>query len=85
MNDSLYVTFGQRYRHQPHPLFTKAHPDGWLELRGFPTRDMARTVAFAITGGYHAFDYTEPPALSTYPAGPLATVTYRDTKDGDPQ
>jgi hypothetical protein len=29
---TYFVTFGQRYRHEPHPTFPAAHPDGWVEV-----------------------------------------------------
>jgi hypothetical protein len=29
---TFYVTFGQQYRHEAHPTFPKAHPDGWVTV-----------------------------------------------------
>lgn len=52
----VYVTFGQRYRHERHPTLPEAHPDGWLEIRGLPY-SLARAVAQGLTDGAFAFDY----------------------------
>lgn len=79
---NLYVTFGQKYADEPHPSLPQAHPAGWLELRGFPTYLMARAVAFAMTGGCHAFDYEKKPSRLLYPRGVLMTVTYEGPGGG---
>jgi hypothetical protein len=56
--ETLYITFGVQYASKPHPTLEHVDPDSWMEVRGLPER-MARDVAFAITGGRHAFDYTD--------------------------
>lgn len=57
--ETLYVTFGVQYGEETHPrMGDQVDPDSWMEIRGLP-QVMARQVAFAITGGKHAFDYTE--------------------------
>ena len=36
-----YVTFGQRYRHEGHPVDRRAHPDGWFEYTAPAFQDAA--------------------------------------------
>ena len=28
----VYITFGDRFRRETHPLLPNAHPDGWYEM-----------------------------------------------------
>lgn len=30
----LHITFGQKYRREPHPTYPAAHPDMWVEVEG---------------------------------------------------
>lgn len=39
------VTFGQRYRREPHPRWHRAHPDGWVEVSA---RDLPQARALAV-------------------------------------
>lgn len=72
---TVYVTFGQKYGYEVHPtLGSVVHPDGWMEIRGL-TYSQARLVAFALTGGNHATDYTRPPDRDMFPRGAIITVT----------
>jgi hypothetical protein len=69
-----YVTFGQRYRHDPHPLFPRAHPDGWVAIEA-GSWERARDVAFGLFGQYWSFIYTEAEFdPSHFPRGELARV-----------
>lgn len=45
----FFVTFGQKYREEPHPRFKDAHPDGWLRIVA-RTHFRARQIAFSILG-----------------------------------
>lgn len=68
-----HVTFGQKYRREPHPTFPKAHPDGWVTVWAHD-EDKARQITVKRLGRAWAFlygpDTWEP---SWYPLGNLAT------------
>lgn len=78
---TCYITFGQKYRWEIHPVNGNAHPDGWFEFTA-PTYGQAlrlaqRYLMGADTNGHpmplYAFDYDEErfdPVL--YPRGCLA-------------
>ena len=34
MSATCCITFGQRYAREPHPVDSRAHPDGWFEYTG---------------------------------------------------
>ena len=34
MSATCCITFGQRYDREPHPVDSRAHPDGWFEYTG---------------------------------------------------
>ncbi len=53
------ITFGLKYRHQQHPLFPAAHPDGWLTIiaRNQPT---ARAITHLTLASDFAFHYPGP-------------------------
>lgn len=81
MTATCYITFGQKYRWEIHPVNGNAHPDGWFEFTA-PTYGQAlrlaqRYLMGADTNGHpmplYAFDYDEErfdPVL--YPRGCLA-------------
>jgi hypothetical protein len=50
------VTFGFRYAREPHPIFDKAHPDGWVTIIA-PNEEKARKAAFNLLGNVWAFLY----------------------------
>ena len=75
-----YVTFGQRYRHDGHPVDRRAHPDGWFEYTA-PTFQDASAAArrhlladdgFGSKVALFAFDYEDRPSKAYYPRGCLA-------------
>lgn len=76
---TYYVTFGQRYRHEPHPVLGDAYgsdvPDGWIEI----TADCyacARARAFGALGERWADIYdAETFDPSYFPAGRLDLPT----------
>lgn len=55
---TIYVTFGQKYRQEPHPLVKWASPDGWVEFRGNSMSSVFSKIN-EILGVYYAFSYTE--------------------------
>lgn len=72
----LYVTFGQRYRSEPHPTLGKVDPDGWIEIEA-DTYDEARDIAVNLTktSAYtaaFAFCYDEKPEARYFPNGCFA-------------
>ncbi|MCW5954400.1 MAG: hypothetical protein KIT69_19285 [Propionibacteriaceae bacterium] len=49
MTTTFCVTFGQRYRREPHRASKLIHPDGWLEIDA-RSEDEARGLAVAVLG-----------------------------------
>lgn len=73
---TYYVTFGQRYRHEEHPAFPDANPDGWFEIEA-PDISEARLAAHAFLTDAWSFIYSEEDFATTrhlYPLGALAVV-----------
>jgi hypothetical protein len=50
------VTFGQKYRREPHPKVKYADPDGWLSIMAYDY-DQAREMAFQELGPSWSFIY----------------------------
>lgn len=74
-----YVTFGQKYAQEPHPVLGPAmHPNGWLRVTNLPEDDevAARMYLFRMLGTYWAFDYTEEPDAGTFVYGELAVLDF---------
>lgn len=77
---TCYITFGQRYREETHPIDERAHPDGWFEFRGdtYYGALLAAKDYFMADDGYghrlplYAFDYDEEPDRRLYGRGCLA-------------
>ena len=75
-----YVTFGQRYRHETHPVDDRAHPDGWFEYQADTCADASDAARRNLLGddGFgrklplFAFDYDDQPDPDMYPRGCLA-------------
>lgn len=76
------ITFGQRYKHEEHPLGWP-HPDGWLSVLA-PDYGTARAIVENFLGSAWAFMYEEGdagfPTESTYPRGELFQLTI-ETKE----
>jgi hypothetical protein len=72
---TYYVTFGMVYRHEAHPYWKGAHPDGWLEVMA-PDEEAARLLLRSFIGNRYAFMY-EKGRFETkwHPLGRLATIT----------
>jgi hypothetical protein len=70
----FFVTFGQKYRREPHPY--GGHPDGWFELEA-ESQGEAREKLCAVIGTTWAFIYTEPvfeDSKGLYPRGLLKEI-----------
>lgn len=63
-----YFTFGQKYRHEPHPQ--GGHPDGWFTIES-EDEELARQKMVELCGLHWATSYTTPPNPSYYPRGEL--------------
>lgn len=68
----FYFTFGQQYRHEPHPA--GGHPDGWFTIEA-PGEGEAREKMFELCGPKWAMQYDEQPDRSMYPRGELRKVS----------
>jgi len=55
LNDFV-ITFGQKYRSERHPIWDKAHPDGYVIIQA-NTVEEARAKAFETFDKYWAFIY----------------------------
>jgi hypothetical protein len=73
---TFYVTFGQKYRREEHPLWPLAHPDGWLEVEA-PSEKDARLLLHKALGKYWGFIYTNLESLtpSYYPRHCIGTLS----------
>ena len=80
MTATCYVTFGQKYRNETHPVDDRAHPDGWFEYQAPQWDDASAAARRRLLGddGFgrkvplFAFDYDEQPDPDMYPRGCLA-------------
>ncbi|UOK18418.1 hypothetical protein SEA_BRUHMOMENT_102 [Arthrobacter phage BruhMoment] len=72
---NYYVTFGVKYRHETHPYWAGAHPDGWLEVVA-PDEEQARALVRSYIGNVYAFMYpADRFKRGWHPLGRLATLT----------
>lgn len=69
--NTYYITFGQKYRHEPHPL--GGHPDGWIEVHAEYEVE-ARQMIHKLCGSKWAFIYNKQPDIAIYPRGCLMTI-----------
>ena len=69
----FYVTFGDRYRRESHPVCGWVHPDGYLVIEA-TDHDTARQAAFNVTGGKFAFMYQDQPDLQYFPLGEIMRI-----------
>ena len=78
MSATCCITFGQRYDREPHPVDSRAHPDGWFEYTGPTYYDavMGAQKHLKHNGALlYSFDYAPHEiavAASFYPRGCLA-------------
>ena len=55
---NFYITFGQRFRREPHPASDNIHPDGYVKIEAV-TYTVARAKAVELLGLQWAFMYDE--------------------------
>ena len=80
MTATCYVTFGQKYRNETHPVDDRAHPDGWFEYQapqwanasGAARRLLLGDDGFGRRVPLFAFAYDDQPDPDMYPRGCLA-------------
>ena len=81
---AIAVTFGSDHTHPE--ISDKKLADGYMVVEA-PTYEIARNIAFAITGGVHAFDYPLEEHLAQekvhewYPLGELLRIKWGSTSD----
>ena len=74
----FFVTFGQRYAREEHPVLPTAHPDVWLEVQA-PHYDAARELVIEALGSRWSNLYEEDDwEPDWYPGGRAALVTTAD-------
>ena len=68
---AFFVTFGQRYRMEPHPV--AGHPDGWFQINA-PDEETARLAMHKLAGPKWALCYDEEPDIGMFPLGCLRVI-----------
>ena len=61
-----YVTVGQKYRYEPHPLGW--HPEGWVEVQA-PDEETARAMVLKVAGSKWSIVSDDRPDPKYYPKG----------------
>jgi hypothetical protein len=72
----FFVTFGQKYRSQAHPLQSYPHPDGWLSVQASDINE-ARAKTFQELGQFWSMIYTKEEFKENkhyYPKGELHRI-----------
>ena len=75
MTATCYITFGQKYRNETHPVDDRAHPDGWFEYQAPPGADASDAARRHLLGddGYgRKLPLFARPDHGMYPRGCLA-------------
>ena len=75
MTATCYITFGQKYRNETHPVDDRAHPDGWFEYQAPPWADASAAARRHLLGddGYgRKLPLFARPDHGMYPRGCLA-------------
>lgn len=75
----FYVTFGQKYRDEPHPHLPLAHPDNWVEVEAWGEM-AARAIACENLGKYWSGIYDETRWAKIHKAFPGRCVKTFATK-----
>lgn len=71
----FYVTFGYKYKSEPHPNYHRANPDGYVVINA-ESEEKARQQAFKVFGNYWSFIYSEEKMqFHFFPKGCLDTFT----------
>ena len=80
---NYYVTFGQKYRHDPHPVVldgVRPHPDGWVLIR-CGNQTAADRLAHALFGPRFSLVYSEETfTRSYYPQGALFSIKIEEDR-----
>jgi len=75
---TFYVTFGVKYREEPHPTWDKAHPDGYLTIIAKDIA-MARRFTAALLATNYSFIYTEDDFnTARWAAGELGRIEFSE-------
>jgi hypothetical protein len=89
MGDTMqefFVTFGQRYAQEPHPVLADAHPDGWLVIEAESWDEARAAVATALgtswSNLYEKTDFMQD-AARLYPRGEIARISPSEKSDGE--
>ena len=80
MTATCYITFGQKYRNETHPVDDRAHPDGWFEYQApqwaeasyAAVRHLLGDDGFGRKVALFACGYEDRPSKADYPRGCLA-------------
>jgi hypothetical protein len=76
---TFYVTFGIQYADEPHPLWPKAHPDGYLTIIA-KDEEMARRLTAALLATRWAFMYSHEEFDRTkFSRGELGCIAFMET------
>lgn len=81
MTATCYITFGQKYRNETHPVDDRAHPDGWFEYQADTWVDASNAVRRNLLGddGYgRKLPLFARPDHGMYPRGCLARFDVAD-------
>ena len=70
---SFYVTFGGKYRTEPHPTFREAHPDGYVRIEACCEED-ARSQAKVVLGRAWSHLYLQVPEFVYAPRGEIGVI-----------
>lgn len=78
--ETIYLTFGVQYSHEPHPYWSGANPDGWVTIRA-ADHTAARRLAARYFGRHWSTTYDtlsfdeERNQHLYYPLGAIAEIT----------
>lgn len=81
-----YITFGQKYAREAHPVDGRAHPDGWFEYVADTYAEASAAARRHLLAGdgfgrdvpLFACDYEDRPDPEWYPRGCLARFDVMD-------
>lgn len=79
----FYVTFGAQYPRVPNPVWSPAHHNGWLRVRGAPDRSTAESWCWTVLLDFWSNIYDHEPSPAIYPLGEIGRMTHRQTSTGE--
>lgn len=75
------ITFGQKYRSEPHPVSKLCHPDGWVVVHASSYEDARFLVSEAFENKWgFIYDGPEPSSPWLYGLGQTGTLVRADGK-----